>query len=218
MKLRSFLWLPIVAVAAVSLYTALPNNESSSPPPEQRGAPTLIRSVGDSSGVRSQLSAHEMRLAALEQRGAAQQEPAEGEAEPAPTQPRELPSSEQLEARATERIEHLDDAFEHEVIDPGWAKSTESLLREAVKNAEERGSKVLSSVCKATFCRMEVLHESEDSRQAFEDTRRAQPMTYYFQPVTDDQGRQKTIAYFVREGQEKNSEHPFNQLFAAQGR
>ena len=106
------------------------------------------------------------------------------------------------------RLAWLDEALDDEHTDSSWAGDTEAVLTAAFEQGRFEGSSVRDIHCKTSFCRVEVEHNDNIAGMKFEHFARAQPMSYYLQPIEDEDGtRTTTVLYTARQGYE-NKEHP----------
>lgn len=104
---------------------------------------------------------------------------------------------------AEARVAHIQAVFEGEPTDSSWADATEASIRLAGDRLGLGGSRIDSVQCRATLCRAEVLHDSEDEFEAFAHTF---PMAVPQLPratmkrLQTDGGLERTIVYLAREG------------------
>lgn len=108
-------------------------------------------------------------------------------------------------AEAMERLQTIDNSFIAENRDDGWAFEMEERLDEVFQSGGFEGTQIVSSACKLSFCRIEVEHEGQDAQNGFEDFRRSVPGNFYMQRLENGEEPPRTVAFFVREGFEKNN-------------
>jgi hypothetical protein len=105
-----------------------------------------------------------------------------------------------------DRLQVIEDSFRAEKREQGWATPMLAKLDTAFKEGGFAGTKMVSTDCRTTFCRMEVAHENADSSLNFELIRRQVPGSYYMQHLeADEKGQSRTVAFFIRQGREKDN-------------
>lgn len=108
--------------------------------------------------------------------------------------------------RAIERVRKVDEVFYAEARDQAWAEELEKTLTTTFDNGDFLNTDLIGTECKATFCRMEVSHMDDDSSIKFEDITHLIYMSYYIQHIdADKDGVSSSVAYFIRNGQERNN-------------
>lgn len=107
---------------------------------------------------------------------------------------------------AMDRLGVIEDSFRNEKRDQSWASGMITKLDSTFRDGNFAGTKLVSTDCRTTFCRMEVSHENADSSSNFELIRRQVPGSYYMQHLEpDENGQSRTVAFFVREGRDKEN-------------
>lgn len=117
------------------------------------------------------------------------------------------PSPEQTLAMVQARVRYFDNAFEHEERDPKWSDEMEQVVDKAFTEGNFKGTTLLSSACKQTFCRIEAEHADEQSSAQFEAIKHDVPGSFYMQRIDDGgDAPPRTLMYFLRGGHlDKNS-------------
>jgi hypothetical protein len=163
--------------------------------------------------LQQRLRAMEIRLADMQDRANKRADPPSPAAEEPKARAPLTPEAGKALVEA--RLRQFDEAMRRETIDPRWAQDSERMLAAAFSEGGFKGTKVISSECKATMCRMEAVHDDNESLTAFEEIRYRQPMTYYIQPVDDADGKRKTVAYFIRQGHDREENHVFAKMWVS---
>jgi hypothetical protein len=202
----------VVAIGA-RVFTHHPASRKEADAPGADGDAVPTANANDNEALQRRLRAMDRRLATVEARPLTEAIKQSNEAQKAAAPP-PLTSSE-AHALVESRIRKLDDALHVERVDQSWSGETEKALNKAFTEGNYKGTSILNFECRATMCRMEVAHDDEASRLAFEGIRDQQPMTYYLQPIDDSSGQRKTVAYFVRQGFDQDENHAFAQLWLA---
>jgi hypothetical protein len=113
------------------------------------------------------------------------------------------PSTEVFDAQAM--ADHLEAAFFHESVDREWADSSRRSLQEKALSLLPEGSSIRSLECQATLCRMELVHENNESYRQFQRRHFQEGPLWKGASVTrmekgSREGEVLTVAYFAREG------------------
>ena len=112
---------------------------------------------------------------------------------------------EQTRQRAVAEVERFDAALDAEVREDSWAEQMEDQIDLATRQPIYAGSRIHELICKATFCRVAATHQDLDARDVFELIRRELPNSYHIQHFTDPDGTLRSIAYFIRTGEEEEN-------------
>lgn len=109
-------------------------------------------------------------------------------------------------AAAIAKTVEYDRFLELESRDVVWAEESEQRIQTAFDQGKFVGTEIRDIECRTTFCRVDARHEDQSGFSSFELIKRQIPGSYVIQQVEDDEnGKPRTLAYFVREGQEKNN-------------
>jgi len=106
--------------------------------------------------------------------------------------------------RAYNQMATFNDALEREDRDESWATGMEETISFATQLEKFNGSSFSSPTCKSTFCKVEVHHEDNESRDTFEFIRREIPNSYHIQHF-EEGGELRSVMYLIKQGEEANS-------------
>ncbi len=98
----------------------------------------------------------------------------------------------------------FDDALVGEERDEHWAMGMEETMLLASQNEKYHGSTFYSPICKSTFCKFEVYHLDDESRDNFENIRREIPNSYHIQHY-EEAGELRSVLYIIKRGEEPNN-------------
>lgn len=112
-----------------------------------------------------------------------------------------------IRERAEERQQHIDDTFANQTRDEIWASSMTVEIEEAFQEPELSAGRLASTDCRATMCRVEVLHDTQDSMELFEFQNHLlinlaeEFPTAHTRQVEGPDGL-RTVVHFVRKGEQ----------------
>lgn len=106
--------------------------------------------------------------------------------------------------QAFDQMSTFNDALAGEERDESWATGMEETMLLASQNEVYNGSTFYSPTCKSTFCKLEVYHLDEDSRDSFENIRREIPNSYHIQHF-EEAGELRSVLYIIKRGEESRN-------------
>jgi hypothetical protein len=93
--------------------------------------------------------------------------------------------------------------LQQEIADPAWSAEVFALIDDAVASEELAATSVQDVECRATLCRVEVVHESLEAKSAFEQqffTAVAQVLPQaMLHTATHEDGSARTVMYLLRD-------------------
>lgn len=134
----------------------------------------------------------------------------EGEARTERQQPDSPSEVQEKRAAQIRKLEEVSNWLATETRDEAWAGTAEKHLDEVLRGDAFRKSQVLSSTCRSSLCRVEVRHDSAETRDNFELMRREIDGNFIMQHLEPEEagvgdGTLRTLAFFVRPGHEEEN-------------
>ena len=128
-----------------------------------------------------------------------------------PATPRSAPVAEATPPAPEPRVdvrEKLDGLFREERTDTDWARTAESQVEDKLQQSMPEGSFVRSVECRASMCRVESVHQDDDTSGRFVRALLKDPAARVWSadafaapPQPDERGRSVVVAYLAREGE-----------------
>ena len=115
-----------------------------------------------------------------------------------------LEESQKRQEQALKQMSIFNEALTNEERDESWATGMEETILLASQNESYHGSIFNSPICKSTFCKIEVYHRDEESRDNFENIRREIPNSYHIQHY-EEGGELRSVLYIIKRGEEPNN-------------